>query len=143
MLTSGYKVGWVKKGQKYAYIIFEWSLICCAGLDSNCITRAGHRLSGTDCTFHIFIGKNFYLIIRFYYRVGTWKGDFCVWPVYNHFWSFFGQIPFCQVSKRPFKKKSDKHIKKINTTNSKDNCALSKMDEKKKEFLHFILLCGH
>ena len=28
MLTSDYKVGgWGKKGQKYAYVIFEWSLI--------------------------------------------------------------------------------------------------------------------
>ena len=27
MLTSAYKVGgWGEKGQKYAYVIFEWSL---------------------------------------------------------------------------------------------------------------------
>ena len=29
MLTSAYKVGGVKKGQEYAYVIFEWSLRTC------------------------------------------------------------------------------------------------------------------
>ena len=99
MLTSAYEVGWVKKGPKYAYIIFEWSLICCAGLDSNCITRAGHRLSGTDCTFHIFIGKFFISLSDFTTEWGLEKETFAFGQFTTISGPFLAKFPFAKSLK--------------------------------------------
>ena len=62
MLTSPYKVGgWAEKGQKIAYVIFEWSLnkmyfFCSNQLNLSEYTRLEHKkhsLSPKNCLLEI------------------------------------------------------------------------------------------